>query len=486
MRRANTFDVRPRSHRDNLALIELLDASAACWNQIQYARRHAFLQKKEETDGKATVSELKQAVKSAATQEKYRQKYIQQLSSSIPQQLVQKNWRTWDGFFELLKKYRTPGDSTVEDRPGLPGYWKENGKRTLHTLLRNDTYTLSLGERSRLRIPLGKELKEKYGIGYHDKLELEVSGRPHWEGKQGRLELVYDRTTESFTATQSVGGDTHTPHRRTASDTHSHSLATPSGEDVVAAVDIGANNLAACTTSTGDQILFHGRPCFEEFHAHTVEIARLQSKFPANRYSSERIRELYRTRGAKRDHAMDALVQHLAEWLVERDVGELVVGDLSDVLKSHWSATVNEKNQLFWAHGRFRQRLHEVVEDECRITVREESEADTSSRCPSCGADDVHRRGDLLQCRACGAESHADLVGSVNFLVAQTTVKYSEMRECGSMARPAAHGQNRPGDGVPCFEWDDHCWRQRDHSTKEAPANHTREGKLPSGGAGTA
>lgn len=483
MRRVNTFDVCPHSRRDKLALIELLDASTACWNQVQYARRQAFLNRKE-SEGNATVSQLKQAVKKTATQEEYRQKYIQQLSSSIPQQLVQKNWQTWDGFFELLKKYRNPEDDSVTDRPGLPGYWKEDGVRTLHTLLRNDTYTLSLGKRSRLRIPLGKELKEKYGIGYHEKLTLEVRGRPHWEGKQGRLELVYDRETESFTAHQSVGNDTHTPSRRTS--THSHLLATTDGEDVVAAVDIGANNLAACTTSRGDHCLFHGRPCFEDFHAYTREISRLQAMLPDGRYSSKRIREVYRKRSVKRDHAMDALIQHLAEWLAEHNVTELIVGDLSDVLKTHWSARVNEKNHLFWAHGRFRRRLHEVVEAEYGIMVHEKSEANTSSRCPHCGAENVHRSGDLLQCRTCGVEAHADVAGSMNFLVTETAVEYRDLNQGGSMARPAAPGQNRLGDAVACFEWDDHCWRQRDHSTKEEPANHTRQGKFPSGDPGTA
>ena len=42
MRRANTFDVRPLSHRGRLALIELLDSSAACFNEINYDRRHAY------------------------------------------------------------------------------------------------------------------------------------------------------------------------------------------------------------------------------------------------------------------------------------------------------------------------------------------------------------------------------------------------------------------------------------------------------------
>lgn len=464
MRRANTFDVQPLSHRGRLALIELLDSSAACWNESNYERRQAFLDKKDETDGNATVSELKQAVSNAVTQEEYRQRYIQQLTSSIPQQLVQKNWSTWDGFFELLKKYRNPEDDEVTDSLGLPGYWKEDGKRTLHTVIRNDTYSLEIGERSRLEIPLGKDLKEKYGFGYHDKLRLEVRGRPHWDGRQGRLELVYDREAESFTAHQSVGREHSSPIRLFHSS--SRSLATTSGEDVMAAVDIGANNHATVVTSDGDHQVFHGRPCFHQFHDVTEQIAERQSELPDNRSSSHRIRELYRRRNRQRDHAQDALVRHLGDWLAERGVTTLYVGALDDVRERHWSATVNEKTDLFWAHGRFRDRLADVVDGEYGITVREESEAGTSSRCPVCG-EDVHRSGDLLQCLSCEFEGHADVAGAVNFLHQQADVS----PEVGPMARPAARGQNRPRDTIVCFEWDDHRWQHRDRATNEAPAN---------------
>lgn len=479
MRRANTFDIRARSHRGRLALIELLDASAACFNELNYDRRQAYFAARDDTDDHHTVLELENIVQSAASQEEYRNKYIQQLSSSIPQQLERKNWRTWKGFFQLLGKYRDPEDEEITDEPNPPGYWKEDGTRRLHTVIRTDTYSLELGDRSRLEIPLGTAMKEKYGFGYNEKLRLEVRGRPHWEGPNGRLELTYDRSAESFTARQSVGR-THTdPVRRVA---NTPALATTSGEDeseVVAAVDSGANNLAAVVTSAGDHVVFHGRPCFERFHGLTATIADLQSQLPDDRYTSDRIERLYHRRREQRDHAQDALVRHLARWLVERGVTELFVGQLDDVREQHWSARVNEKTDLFWAYGRFRERLPDVLEDECDITVHEASEAGTSSECPACGGGDVHRSGDDLQCLSCGFEGHSDVVGAVNFLSEQAAVEI----EGGPMARPAARGQNSPRDSVECLEWDDHRWQRRDRSTKEEPADRsTRKGNLASGG----
>jgi len=230
-------------------------------------------------------------------------------------------------------------------------------------------------------------------------------------------------------------------------------------------------------------MVFHGRPCFERFHDLTAEIADLQSRLPDDRYSTERIERLYRRRREQRDHAQDALVRHLVGWLVERGVMELYVGKLDNLREKHWSATVNEKTDLFWAHGRFRDRLWDVLEDECGITVHEGSEAGTSSKCPECGGEDVHRSGDDLQCLSCDFEGHSDLVGAVNFLVEQAEL------EGGSMARPAARGQNSPRDAIACLEWDDHRWQHGDQSTKEEPADRstTREGgNLASGVSGRA
>jgi putative transposase len=63
--------------------------------------------------------------------------------------------------------------------------------------------------------------------------------------------------------------------------------------DEKAALDIGANNLVACATTTGEQYLYEGRELFQRFRETTKEIARLQSKLREGRYSSERIRRLY-------------------------------------------------------------------------------------------------------------------------------------------------------------------------------------------------
>ena len=448
MQRVNTFTVSPLSKREELILIEVLDASVALWNELTYERRQAFF------DDKDVWS---------VDSDEYRVQYKGILGSATAQQLIRKNNEAWRSFFKLLEEGEVPSP---------PGYWKDGDKRKLQTLVRNDQYTLEWSKRSRLEIPVGFDLKEKYGLGYHERLRLEAKGDPRWKGSQGRLELVYDKDAESFTARQPV---------KDAILRRDESLATAEGDgSAVAALDIGANNLVACTVSTGHQRLYHARPEFERFRETTKQIAALQEDLEYGKCSSQRIRELYRRRTERVSHLQDALVRNLAEWLADHGVSEVVAGDLTDVLQKHWSTRVNEKTHQFWSHGRFRRRLREVLEGEYGISVREVSESGTSSTCPECGEGNVHRGGDLLMCYDCSFEGHSDLAASENLLV--------EYAVDGSMARPAVSRENTTESRhrkVPRLEWDDHRWQRRDRSTKEEPANRsTRDGKgkIASGG----
>jgi len=46
MKRVNEFEVHPRTSEQREALLELLDASAALWNELTYNRRQAFFDDK--------------------------------------------------------------------------------------------------------------------------------------------------------------------------------------------------------------------------------------------------------------------------------------------------------------------------------------------------------------------------------------------------------------------------------------------------------
>ena len=428
VRRTNTFAVRPRSMQDEQLLRDLLDASASLWNELTYERRQNFF------DGESVWDTAD-----------YRKQYVGVLGSATAQQVIRKNSEAWRSFFAA----REDGEDTAP-----PGYWgNEEGGRALRTYVRNDQYTLETGRRSRLEIPVGQDLKDEYGLGYHDRLRLEVTGDPKWEGKQSRLELYYDEVADTFRAIQPV----------TVPDPRRDS---PLAEES-AALDVGANNLVACTTTTGQQYLYEGRDLFTRFRETTEEIARLQSKLREAQYSSRRIRRLYRKRTRRRDHAQDALVRDLMKRLYDEGVATVYVGNLTGVLSEHWSAVVNEKTHQFWAYRSFIDRLATTAE-EYGITVEVESEAYTTAACPVCGErDDTERDGDVFRC-SCGYEGHADLDASRTFLERQAD------KEVGSMARPVR------------LTWDDHNWSELPHSPERASPNEertnrsTRDGKLAS------
>ena len=126
----------------------------------------------------------------------YRRQYVGVLGSATAQQVTRKNSEAWRSFFAALED----GEDTAP-----PGYWgNENDGRELRTHIRNDQYPLEIGERSRLKIPVGNDPKDEYGLGYHDRLRLEVCGAPKWDDEQDRLDLYYDEVDDTFGAIQPV------------------------------------------------------------------------------------------------------------------------------------------------------------------------------------------------------------------------------------------------------------------------------------------
>jgi putative transposase len=287
MKRTNTVAVRPLSNEGEQLLRDLLDASAALWNEVNYER----LMRYNDEDG--YEDEDMWDADTGGLEGKYKDV----LGASTAQQVIRKNSEAWRGFFENKKAYHDESDTSVTEHPEPPGFWgnKDDGRK-LHTVIRNTSYTAEWGDRSRLEILVGSDLKDRYD--HTGRLRLELAGDPNWPDyeKQGRLELWYDETDSIFRASQPV---------TVSDDARDTPLA-----DEKAALDIGANNLVACTTTTGEQYLYEGRELFQRFRKTTREIARLQSKLEDGQHSSDRIRRLYRKRTRRRDHAQEALCRN--------------------------------------------------------------------------------------------------------------------------------------------------------------------------------
>ncbi len=445
MKRTNTFAVRPLSDDGEQVLRDLLDASAALWNEINYQR----LMRYNDEDG------FEGDVWDANTG-KLEGKYKGVLGASTAQTVIRVNSEAWRSFFENKKAYHNESNTSVTEHPSPPGFrGNEDEGHVLKGVIRKDAYSVEWGDRSRLEIVVGEELRDKHNSP-GSRLRLEVAGEPNWPdySDQSRLKLWYDETETIFRASQPV----------TVSE---NTRATPLADET-AALDIGANNLIACTTTTGEQYLYEGRDLFDRFRDTTREIARLQSKLEKGRYSSERIRRLYRTRTRRRDHAQEALCRDLLKRLYESGVDTVYIGGLTDVLDTHWSVETNAKTHNFWSFKKFTERLVCTAE-EYGISVEVRSEAWTSQECPQCGSTDrTTRHQDTLTC-PCGFEGHADLTASETFLKRHTE------QAVRPMARPVR------------FEWDDHNWSGIPHpheSPKEQrtdPSTVHRDGNVASG-----
>lgn len=408
MRRTNTFRVQPRTPADRELLIRVLDASASLWNQLNYERRQQFF------DGESVWETAD-----------YRTRYVCVLGSATAQQVIRKNDAAWRSFFALKEQGAAHG---------LPGYWgNEEEGRERRTYIRNDQYSLRWAsgtrEQSVLDIPVGKQLKAEYDIGHRERLRLDVRGEPNWHGDPGQLELYYDELSDQFRAIQPVTVDDSRQDTPLASEE--------------AALDVGANNLVACSTTTGTQLLYVGRDLFERFRETTLDIADHRSRVrrEEGRNTSKRIRRLYRRRTARRNHAQDALARNLMERLHAEGVSTVYVGALKGVLDKHWSVRVNAKTHNFWAFRAFIDRLSYTAA-EFGISVEVKPEANTTRECPECGErEDTVRLGDDFWC-PCGYEGHADLDASAEFLAQQTNAGV------GPMARPVR------------LKWDAHRWAE--------------------------
>ena len=454
MKRTNTFAVRPLTADDEQVLRDLLDASAALWNEINYQR----LMRYNDEDG------FKHKGVWDADTGALEGKYKGVLGASTAQTVRRANTEAWRGFFRTKEKFHDDANTSVTEHPEPPGFrGNEDDGRVLKGVVRKDAYTVEWGDRSRLEMVVGEELRARHNSP-KSRLRLEIVGEPNWPDyeDQGRLELWYDETDSTFRASQPV---------TVSDDARDTPLA-----DHKAALDIGANNLVACTTTTGQQYLYEGRELFQRFRETTREISRLQSKLKEGRYSSRRIRQLYRKRTRRRDHAQEALCRGLLERLYAEGVDTVYIGGLTDVLDTHWSVETNAKTHNFWAFKQFTERLACTAE-EFGISVEVRSEAWTSQECPQCGsADRTTRHQDTLTC-PCGFEGHADLTASETFLRRHQNSSSSDWRTRRFASRQRQTEKAvRPMARPVRFEWDNHQWR----STTDAPPNPKEQRTDPS------
>jgi putative transposase len=112
---------------------------------------------------------------------RYYYKYNEVLGVNA-QAVIRKSDEAWSSFFELLKLKKRGRLPPHTRKVPPPGYWKYRftGRKEIHIFVRNDRYRLEPMDENG-----GYFILEDFG------LRIRYAGRIRWEGRQGRLEIVY-------------------------------------------------------------------------------------------------------------------------------------------------------------------------------------------------------------------------------------------------------------------------------------------------------
>jgi putative transposase len=392
----------------------LCSLSSKLWNEVNYARRRMFFEKRG-VDLKATYKE-------------FYEKYKMLIGSATAQQVLNKNDEAWNSFFKLLKLKKENKLPPFITRVNPPGYKKKNNKRILWAVLRKDQY----------RIESDKIVFK--GLGAIGWIEIRYRGLIHLKGEQGRLEIHYDQDKKKWYAHISFEVAEKTVRREWTS------IPKQPKNNLVAGIDIGVNNLMAIYVENGLAKLVNGRPLKAISHYWRVRIAEYQSTL--NRYglrTSRRLRSMYSKWRRRVKAYIDSRVRQAIEWLYNTGVSIIKVGYPKNIAQENGDFN----NVHVWTYGYLLRRIYEVAEEH-GITVVYVNEAYTSSKCPihgeRCGS--RVKRG-LFKCTRLNKVFNADLVGACNILI---TPSPERDRGNGPETRPGIKPSRKPSgreDVVP-------------------------------------
>jgi len=393
VRRTNTFIVE-----DSPTLRDLADNCARLWNELNFERRQAYINYKKF---------------SWYPKHLYR-KYAPIIGSATAQQIIRKNNEAWRSFLKLKKLEKEGRLPPHIKKVSMPGYWKKRGRRELRIIIRNDCYRI---DDKYLYLPKGLKLKYK--------------GRLKWHGKQGRLEIIYDKVDEVWRGFMTV--EVEKPPLR--------------GGNKPLYIDLGVVNLATIWHEGMKQpIAFSSRAILADWWYWTKKIAREQSRLArVNKVrTSRRLRKLFKIRQRRFRHAVNAMIKLIVEYASRNDISKIVVGNLKGIRNNHGNSKVNTMINSFWSFRWIVQRLKEKAE-EYGIEVVEVSEYKTSSTCPFCGSEGNRRYRGLFYCPKCQKVMNADVVGVLNIAKNNGTIIPSPSwrdRDNGLVAQPLLLGWN--------------------------------------------
>jgi len=372
MKRSNRFNIRwddPQEAKD-LAL-----GCSTLWNKLTYKRRQSLFDDNRDFDWSS--DELYDEFKGW-------------IGSATAQQIIRKNNSAWKSFFSLLDKWKKNKEEV--DKPSPVGYWKDRNKdrKILRILVRNDCYTIE--EDGTIKLPFG--------------LKGKIIGKPHWQGEQGRLEVIYDRLEDCWRAYQPV--EVEPRHQ-------------PSGHKT-AYVDLGViYPVTAYIEGENTTVAYNGKTLLSKWWMFNKQIESVQSQLKEenDKYSSERLKRLYRKRKRVFRDKMFKIINSFVERCYQKGVDTIIAGDLTNIRdRAEYNKKTNNMIHNYWSHEYLVERLRYTAEN-YGIELELIDERGTSSKCPRCGSEKKVRKGRLYKCKECGVEAHRDAVGALNIGLAE-------------------------------------------------------------------
>jgi len=362
MERTNTFTIE-----ENPKLLELVDNCARLWNEVNFERRQAYIHYRKFSWYPKDLYE----------------RYAPLIGSATAQQIINKNNEAWRSFLALKRleaEGKLPNHIT---RVSMPRYWKNNGKREMRIIIRNDCYRI---DDKYLYLPKG--------------LKLKYEGELRWKGKQGRLEIVYDDVDKVWRGFMTV--KVEKPQ--------------PKGGNKPLYIDLGVINLATVWFEGLKQpIAFSGRTVLSDWWYWTRKIAKEQSRLARINMAktSRKLRKLYRIRQRRFRHVVNAMIKQIVEDAHQLGISKIVFGRLKGIRNNSQNGKANAMINNFWSFHYMVRRFKEKAE-EYGIKVEEKSEYKTSSICPYCNLEGVRRYRGLFCCKSCNMVINADVVGVLN------------------------------------------------------------------------
>ncbi len=234
----------------------------------------------------------------------------QALPRKVSQQVLRVLAQNWKSFFEANKAYQETPDKFT-GRPKLPKYkHKTQGRNLL-------IYTRQAISKTELKKGIVK--LSGTDIAVPTKAQNIAQARIIPKVGQYVIEIVYEQA-EAHTVNNS---------------------------EVIAAIDIGVDNLATLTSNQQGfvPILVNGRPLKSLNQLYNKIKAKLQSQLPDKQLISKRIKKLT----AKRNNRVDSYLHQVSRWIIDyldsRGIGKLIIG--KNLL---WKQSVNngqKNNQSF-------------------------------------------------------------------------------------------------------------------------------------------